>query len=320
MAEVTVSQLAKTVGATVDRLLAQMKEAGLDHESGDQTVSDVDKQKLLAHLKNSHGASAAQPKKITLKRRTIGTVKTAGSAGGKKTVAIEVRKKRTYVKREESEAEEALETTAPAEADTSVADVTEISSEAPLESLAEGAVETVDAAEEASSEAPVTEESAVEGDSEAPKKRVDPFDVEELRRRAATKRKEQEDAEKARHKAMLQSKAEQAAREKAEEAARLAKAKLGDAGKKQFRTAGPGQDDDDPLKKPGKKKGRKGAKSNKSGKKGFDEFLVDDRQQTSSLGGQKVLQAISKQEFTIPTEKITHEVRLPDEIAVSDLA
>ena len=43
MAEVTVSQLAKTVGATVDRLLAQMKEAGLDHESGDQSVSDVDK-------------------------------------------------------------------------------------------------------------------------------------------------------------------------------------------------------------------------------------------------------------------------------------
>ncbi|RZV50734.1 MAG: hypothetical protein EX270_11160, partial [Pseudomonadales bacterium] len=43
MADVTVSQLAKTVGATVDRLLAQMKEAGLDHASAEQIVSDADK-------------------------------------------------------------------------------------------------------------------------------------------------------------------------------------------------------------------------------------------------------------------------------------
>ena len=43
MAEVTVSQLAKTVGASVDRLLAQMKDAGLTHESSDQIVSDEDK-------------------------------------------------------------------------------------------------------------------------------------------------------------------------------------------------------------------------------------------------------------------------------------
>ena len=108
MAEVTVSQLAKTVGSSVDRLLAQMKEAGLDHESSDQIVSDDDKQKLLTHLKSSHGASTAAPKRITLKRKTLGTVKASGSQG-KKTVSVEVRKKRTYVKRDESDAEELTE-------------------------------------------------------------------------------------------------------------------------------------------------------------------------------------------------------------------
>ena len=105
MAEVTVSQLAKTVGASVDRLLSQMKEAGLDQQSCDQTVSDEDKQKLLTHLKSSHGTSTAAPKRITLKRKTLGTVRAAGSQG-RKTVSVEVRKKRTYIKRDEAPADE----------------------------------------------------------------------------------------------------------------------------------------------------------------------------------------------------------------------
>lgn len=316
MAEVTVSQLAKTVGATVDRLLAQMREAGLDHESGEQAVSDEDKQRLLAHLKNSHGASAAAPKKITLKRRTIGTVKTAGSTGGKKTVAIEVRKKRTYVKREEAEVGEDI---AEAEVDNEleVADAVEtVSVEATdvadMEKAADTEVQAVDQAVE-NEEAEQPEESA------APKKRSDPFDVEELRRRAATKRKEQEDAEKQRHKAMLKTRAEQAAREKAEEAAKLAKEKLvsEQLGKKNFRTAAPL--DDEEKKRPGKKKGRKGTKS--KNKKGFEDFITDDRQSAASgLGSAKVLQAMSKQEFNLPTERIVHQVRLTDEVAVADLA
>ncbi|MDG1293625.1 MAG: translation initiation factor IF-2 associated domain-containing protein, partial [Pseudomonadales bacterium] len=113
MAEVTVSQLAKTVGASVDRLLSQMKEAGLDHESGDQFVSDEDKQRLLTHLKSSHGVSTAAPKRITLKRKTLGTVKAAGQ--GRKTVSVEVRKKRTYVKRDEAVVEELPEAVVEAE-------------------------------------------------------------------------------------------------------------------------------------------------------------------------------------------------------------
>ena len=55
MAQVTVEQLAETVGASVDRLLSQMKDAGLPHTAADEGVSEEDKQTLLTHLKQSHG-------------------------------------------------------------------------------------------------------------------------------------------------------------------------------------------------------------------------------------------------------------------------
>ena len=104
MAEVTVEQLAKTVGASEERLLLQMKEAGLPHVRTDQTVSDDDKKILLSYLKRNHGESSSTPKKITLKRKTLSTLKTGGTSG-KKTVNVEIRKKRTYVKRDQVEEE-----------------------------------------------------------------------------------------------------------------------------------------------------------------------------------------------------------------------
>ena len=101
MAEVTVEQLAEVVGVPVERLLQQMGEAGLSHTGASQVVSDEDKQTLLSHLKTSHGEAEAEaaPKKITLKRRTISKLKTSGSQA-KRTVNVEIRKKRTYVKRD----------------------------------------------------------------------------------------------------------------------------------------------------------------------------------------------------------------------------
>lgn len=103
MAEVIVSELAKSVGTSVERLLTQMGQAGLSHASAEDVVSDEEKQTLLAFLKTVHGGEkTAAPKKITLKRKTTTTLKT-GSGSSRKTVNVEVRKKRTYVKREEVE-------------------------------------------------------------------------------------------------------------------------------------------------------------------------------------------------------------------------
>ncbi|HTN32377.1 MAG TPA: translation initiation factor IF-2 N-terminal domain-containing protein, partial [Marinobacter sp.] len=100
MAEVTVKQLAEDVGAPVDRLLKQIVEAGLTARSGDDAVSSDEKQQLLAYLRRNH-SDGDGPQKITLKRKTTTTLK----AGKTKTVNVEVRKRRTYIKRAETQPE-----------------------------------------------------------------------------------------------------------------------------------------------------------------------------------------------------------------------
>ena len=111
MADVTVKQLADTVGAPVDRLLKQMKEAGLDHKSEGDAVTEEQKQALLGFLKRSHGEAAKPAEKIVLKRKSTGTLKSGQGRAGRN-VTVEVRRKRTYVKRSEAEP---AETPEPAE-------------------------------------------------------------------------------------------------------------------------------------------------------------------------------------------------------------
>jgi translation initiation factor IF-2 len=107
MTQVTVKELAQVVNTPVERLLQQMSEAGLPHKSAEQAVTDSEKQALLAYLKSSHGDKVEEPRKITLQRKTTSTLRAAGS----KTISVEVRKKKTFVKRsaEEIEAEKQRE-------------------------------------------------------------------------------------------------------------------------------------------------------------------------------------------------------------------
>lgn len=110
MADVTVKALSKLIGAESETLIKQLNEAGVIVSKEDDLVSDEQKSMLLAYLKKSHGESeSAEPKRITLNRTKKTTLQVAGSAGRNKTVNVEVRKKRTYVKRSvlmEKEAEE----------------------------------------------------------------------------------------------------------------------------------------------------------------------------------------------------------------------
>ena len=111
MSNVTVKQLADVVGAPVERLLEQLKEAGLVAENAESLISDEDKLKLLDFLRNSHGkgeaAKSEGKQKITLKRKSTSELKVAGA--GRKTVNVEVRKKRTYVKRSDAAQDEKAE-------------------------------------------------------------------------------------------------------------------------------------------------------------------------------------------------------------------
>lgn len=112
MAEVTVKQLADAVGAPVDRLLTQMQQAGLSHKSEDQSVSEQEKQTLLAYLKGDKGDASKPAGKITLKRKSTGTLKSGQGRAGRN-VTVEVRRKRTYVKRSEAAPEAGAEAQDP---------------------------------------------------------------------------------------------------------------------------------------------------------------------------------------------------------------
>ncbi|SEG80513.1 translation initiation factor IF-2 [Marinobacterium lutimaris] len=181
MAEVTVKQLADVVGVPVERLLKQMQEAGIDKKNDGSVVSENERQTLLTYLKRSHGddAESGEPKKITLKRKTTSQLKVAGASGKRKTVNIEVRKKRTYVKRtdlEESKPEEVADEAAVVEAVAETAAVAEapvqpeVTTEVAAEAAPIAAEEKPAAAETASAEAPqAREEVKPEPQAAAPK-------------------------------------------------------------------------------------------------------------------------------------------------------
>lgn len=102
----TVKQLAQTIGVPVERLLSQLKDAGLMFTDAEQLVTEEQKRLLLVHLKRSHGEQGeVTPQRITLKRKSVSQVRLSASGGHGghdanrgKTINIEVRKKRTYVK------------------------------------------------------------------------------------------------------------------------------------------------------------------------------------------------------------------------------
>jgi len=120
MAYITAKQLSDVIGVGIDKLLDQLNAAGVEVKSADDPISDEDKMKLLESLRSSHGKDDAEgPKKITLRRKSKSELRVAGTSGRNattKTINVEVRKKRTYVRRVDVEAEETrLEQVAEAE-------------------------------------------------------------------------------------------------------------------------------------------------------------------------------------------------------------
>ena len=104
MAEVTVSQFAEVLKVPVEKLLSQLDEAGIEVAGADDTISEDAKMELLGYLRRQHGKDegklTAAPRKITLKRKSQSELRMSGNKGSARTVAVEVRKKRTYIKRD----------------------------------------------------------------------------------------------------------------------------------------------------------------------------------------------------------------------------
>ncbi len=293
MAEVTVSELAKSVGATVDRLLAQMKEAGLKHDSADQVVSDSEKQTLLAHLKVSHGERSAEPKKITLRRKTTTTLKT-GSGSSRKIVNVEVRKKRTYVKRDAVDEE----------AGTPDVEAPELQ---PVVTSTEPRIDDLETRRQAATKARKEEE-------EQQRQRV-----EEQARLKAEKEKE----EKAKRAA---TRPEQEARKPQTEEE---KAKHGKRKEKHHEEEGEEGDI-----RHHKKTKRTSVSGPKKAKRldlllDEDELVTEDVDPNATAAdfiptepkkAKAAIKLVNKHKFKMPTEKIIHEVAIPPTITVTDLA
>ena len=311
MAEVTVTELAKTVGASVDRLLMQMKEAGLSHASAEATVSDDEKQILLGYLKGLHGENSDEPKKITLRRKTVSTLR----SGNRKTVNIEVRKKRTYVKRSDEE----LQAQVDLESEVKAREEAELAAQQLAELEAQAAAEAV------TSEA-VAPEAAV------PARRSSGTDNVEEQRIAGilNRRKAAEDVLKAAEQKADDKLAEEA-RKAAEAASVLASEEAKKAGKttkhvpivatepvqdKARRHDKPNDDDDKLARKAKKPLGKSGKKKPRLQLDDGDDRFGKGRLKASRTA----LKMDNKHTFKRPVEKKTFEVAIPEELTVGELA
>jgi translation initiation factor IF-2 len=119
MTSTTVAELAAELNKPTTTLLEQLSAAGVPKTAGSDVVTEIDKQKLLGHLKASHGTAGAERKKITLVKKSTTEIKQADATGRARTIQVEVRKKRTFVKRDDEVVVpdapmEAVEPTAPA--------------------------------------------------------------------------------------------------------------------------------------------------------------------------------------------------------------
>jgi translation initiation factor IF-2 len=101
MAVTTVAQFAAELNRPATTLLEQLQSAGVEKQSVEDVLTEGDKERLLTFLRSSHGTAGAERKKITLTRKSTSEIKQADSSGRARTIQVEVRKKRVFVKRDE---------------------------------------------------------------------------------------------------------------------------------------------------------------------------------------------------------------------------
>ncbi|AOU97545.1 translation initiation factor IF-2 [Acidihalobacter yilgarnensis] len=295
MSTVTVKQLSEIVGTPVERLLEQLKEAGIAVHDPDQQVSDSQKMQLLEHLRHSHGSSdeSAAKQRITLKRRSTTELKVGSSTGRAKTISVEVRKKRTIVRDEEQPTPEPEVVVVPP-------------------------VETVEVVAEAAAE-PVadvmTNKSAILAKQfEADRRRLEDARKQADEGRLAEDRARQEQEELKRVEAERRE-AEERAKREAEEAELRRE-------KEQVKVDEAKVEKAKPKAKPAKARGER---ENHSARK---ELHVASDKRGRRKGGKAAPRgrgassndANSKHGFAKPTAPIVHEVAVPEVITVADLA
>ena len=365
MSDMKVKDLAATVGVEPERLVEQLNEAGIKVAKPTDEITEDQKQTLLMFLQNRHGTSgegeAKATKKITLKRKSVSEIKLGGaSRTGGRSVSVEVRKKRTYVKRSETEeAQSAAEILKQKEAEEQAVaqkaaeeakqqqeeaehkekqqleiqqqlDAEESAKEA---AIIEAAVEAEKEAAEEARLAAEEEKKALAAEAKAPKKKTtqkisasevahQKLEEADAKRRAANlARVEAERALKERKKAREEEAALDKERAKAKAEADQKAKEQKEARAKAKEAKGP----DAPAKE---KSGRKGQRYNKDSDKERRELHVQDgkggrRKKKKGVNQQRattVIETSSEHGFSMPTTPVVHEVSVPDTISVADLA
>ena len=311
-----VEQFAKELKLSPELLLEQLKSAGVHKTAAADEITEADKTQLLDYLRKMHGAEEKPKTKITLTRKQTTEIKKSDSATGKsRTIQVEVRKKRTYVKRDAALAEEAAAAAAPAPAP----------EETPAPVIAEtpAVVEPEIPAIPAEPEVVAAPEPAVEDKKpkRTTRKKVSVIDEaerqvreEEARRHQALLAAQAEDQRLRQERELLRKQAEAA--RAAEEAKAPAKTEAGAA--TLHKPAKP----EGEVKKPAKKD--KGSWSDESQKKRTIKTRGDtggvDSWRGKRAGGKHKAAADVQHQFVAPTEPVVREVSVPETITVAELA
>lgn len=298
MSEVTVRELAEVVGIPVDRLLVQLGKSGLPHTDADQRLNEQDKAQLLGHLRQLHSGGetdSATPRKITLKRKSVNELKVS-SQGRKKTVTVEVRKRRTYTRNPEKQTVE----TFPA-GDGDEAERMEAAKRA-LHDEAKRRHTELDEVLRAEEETREREQNEREKEEQERRKTA-------AEERAREKEREQEQAQ-ASETAAAESKADAASDDsvRADVEAKLAAEQAAAVSAKRSDTRKPDR----------------GARKSEKPKHGRAELHVasekSGRRRKKSKTRTVIKASPSRHGFALPTEPVVREVSIPETISVAELA
>ena len=287
---ITAKQLSEVIGINVEKLLDQLNTAGVEVKDENAPISDEDKMKLLESLRSSHGKEDSEgPKKITLRRKSKSELRVAGSSGRNvttKTINVEVRKKRTYVRRADVEAEEEkIQQEAEAEV--------EEQTRAEQQQAEEAARQAEEAAQAQAEAARAAEEQAVLAEAE----------------KKAYERSLQE--VEAAQKAIEQQRAETEAAEAAEEAARVALEAAAAASAAAVTAEKPG------------KHGKHEDKGTRYGRKELhvkESAHQPNRKQKFKKGQRQVHDIKNLHGFEKPTAPVVRSVEIPEAITVAELS
>lgn len=321
MEEVTLDKLAQDVGTTVDRLVQQFAEAGMKKQPGDRVTED-EKQALLTHLNKSHGGNGpSEPAKMTLKRKEKSTLSIGGGPGRSKSVQVEVRKKRTYVKRSALEEQQKAEQE-KAEQERLAAEAKRQEEEAKAAAEAKAKADAKAAEEKAKQEAARKEKEKAKAKAEAEKRAAM---TPEERKKADEAKAEAEKLRKAQEEE-ARKKAEAEAARQAEEARKLAeenearwqeeeaKRKQAEQEEVHFTTSQTAQAAEDEQDEGEERRARR----NKTKRRGKDDEREEAPRREKRRKGSK--RSTLQHGFNKPAAPVERDVKLGETITVGELA